>query len=51
MKVTVDTFVDELTNSQLDTFADAVKVFEGWKAGAVFKRDDPKLPEEIRNRL
>jgi len=46
-----ETFVDELDSSQLDKFAEGIKTFEGWKAGTTYKRDDAKLPEEIRNRL
>lgn len=51
MGVTVETFVDALDSSQLDKFAEGVKTFEGWKAGTAYKRDDSKLPEEIRQRL
>jgi hypothetical protein len=51
MGVTVDDYVDTLTGDQLNTFAEAVKTVEGWNPGNAFKRDDPKLPEEIRSRL
>jgi hypothetical protein len=51
MKVTVETYVDTLSDSQLDTFAEAIKTVEGWIVGNAFTRKDPKLPEEIRKRL
>ena len=51
MGVSVDDYVDALTEDQLNKFAEGIKTFEGWKEGTSFKRDDPKLPEEIRSRL
>ena len=51
MKVTIDTYIDTLSASQLDTFAEAIKTVEGWIVGTAFKRKDPKIPEEIRRRL
>lgn len=51
MKVTVDTYVDTLSDAQLETFAEAIKTVEGWIVGNAFTKKDPKLPEDIRRRL
>jgi len=49
--VSVDTFVDTLDDTQLETFADQIKTVEGWRPGDVFSRDDENLPGEVRQRL
>jgi hypothetical protein len=51
MGVTVGTFLDTLNDSQLETFATAVKGVEGWITGKAFARDDASLPQDIRSRL
>jgi hypothetical protein len=51
MGVTIDSFVDSLSDAQLSNFAEQIKTVEGWKAGTTYKRDDPKLPNDVRKRL
>ena len=49
--VSVDTYVDTLSQGQLATFADQIKSVEGWTVGTAYARDDARLPEEIRKHL
>jgi hypothetical protein len=49
--VSVDTYLDELSEAQKQRFAAQIKQVEGWKAGSSFTRDDAKLPDEIKQRL
>ena len=51
MGVTVHTFVDTLSDDQMDTFSLAIRRVEGWVEGTTFARDDPALPYVIRARL
>jgi hypothetical protein len=51
MGVTTDTYVDSLDDSQLDTFAQAVKHVEGWNPGHTFALDDPSLPDEVKKAI
>ncbi len=50
--VTVNTLVKDLTDDQIQLFAEAIKEQEGWTPGPVndVPRGDPSLPEQIRNR-
>ncbi len=50
--VTVNTLVKDLTDDQLQLFAEAIKEQEGWTPGPVndVPRGDPSLPEQIRRR-
>jgi hypothetical protein len=48
---TIDTYLDELSAAQLQSFADQIKAVEGWKVGNSFARDDANLPDEIKQRL
>jgi hypothetical protein len=49
--VGVETFLDSLTDAQLQAVRDQIKVVEGWIPGTTFKRDDANLPDEIKRRL
>jgi hypothetical protein len=51
MGAEMDTGLDTLSDGQMTKFAEKIKQVEGWKPGTAFKRDDPKVPEEIRKRL
>lgn len=51
MGIPTSTLMSNLTGDQWDTFSEEVKVREGWIEGKVFKRDAPKLPKEVRDRL
>jgi hypothetical protein len=51
MGVTVDSFVDKLSSSQLNTFATAIKNTEGWIPGKAYSLSDASLPQEIKDRL
>jgi|GEM_PF-3772229 len=50
--VTVHTLVKDLTDAQIEIFADQIKRTEGWVAGPVndVPRGDPSLPEGVRER-
>jgi len=50
--VTVNTLVKDLTDDQIQLFAEAIQEQEGWTPGPVndVPRGDPSLPDEIRNR-
>lgn len=49
--VTIDTYLDTLSEAQKQKFAAEIKRIEGWEAGTSFARDDAKLPDEIKQRL
>lgn len=50
--VTVNTLVKDLTDDQIQLFAEAIKEQEGWTPGPVndVPRGDPSLPEQVRSR-
>jgi hypothetical protein len=50
--VTVHTLVRDLTDAQIELFAEAIKDTEGWTPGPVndVPRGDPSLPEAVRKR-
>jgi hypothetical protein len=47
MGVQVGAFVDTLSESQLTTFALAIKQAEGWLEGTSYRLDDASLPTEV----
>jgi len=50
LKVPVTTLVKNLSDKQIEAFADKIKEKEGWKEGKHPPRGDPSLPKEIRDR-
>ncbi len=48
--VPVSTLVKDLSDAQLLTFAKEIQRVEGWKEGTTYRRGDPALPKEVRDR-
>lgn len=46
-----DTHLPQLSDDQITKFAEEIKRVEGWKPGDQFSRDDPRLPDDDRQRL
>jgi hypothetical protein len=42
------TYVDSLSQEQLDRFAQEVRRVEGWREGTTYRLDDPNLPAAVR---
>jgi hypothetical protein len=51
MGVPVTTYVDTLDDGKLDTFAMAIRQFEGWVPGHTFTLDDPTLPRAVKHAI
>ncbi|HEV2780489.1 MAG TPA: peptidoglycan-binding protein [Actinophytocola sp.] len=51
MGVSIDTYVDELDDSQMDIFATAIKRVEGWTEGETYALDDPNLPADVQRAI
>ena len=50
-QITLNTKISELTADQLKRVAEAIRVVEGSIAGESLKRDDPTIPQAIRDQL
>ena len=50
LKVPVTTLVKNLSDKQIEVFADKIKEKEGWTEGKHVPRGDPSLPEAVRSR-
>jgi hypothetical protein len=51
MGVTPQTYVDTLSQEQLNQFAQEIKRVEGWQVGTTYRLDDPNLPAAVRRAI
>jgi hypothetical protein len=51
MGVTPQTYVDTLSEEQMQQFAQEIRRVEGWRVGTTYRLDDPNLPAAVRRAI